>query len=273
MTRYGILVLAGLLHGIGCAQNTQKPPLEVTYIANEGFMITMGSTKVLVDALPKSKYYANPSESLAAGMIYGTAPFDKVDFALVTHDHADHFNAEMMSSFLLNHPATRFIANPETCRHLNGDSLSGRRVSAVDLKPGEQQTIHGDKAEILILRLLHGGFSEISNLAFVVQANGYTIVHVGDARLSDNGKILRSVDWRSYNVDLLFVEYFDHSSETQDIIEHLIQPKHVILMHIPEGEENNVQNEDEKVHPQTVVFGKESETRRFDNRSDQGSSR
>jgi L-ascorbate metabolism protein UlaG (beta-lactamase superfamily) len=264
MTRYGVILLLGFLHVVGCWQNNQKHGLEVTYIANEGFMISMGGTKVLIDALPKSKYYANPSDTLAARMIDGIPPFDNVDYALVTHDHADHFNAEMMSRFLLNHPATRFIASPETCGKLIGDSVSGQIHSGIDLKMGQCRTIRGDKAEIVVMRLDHSGSRDISNLSFLVRSNGFRVLHVGDALLADNEVYLRTVDWSSYTVDLLFISHFDRSTPACNIIQNLIKPKHVVLMHIPAGEEDSVRNEETKIHPRTVVFGKENETKRFD---------
>jgi len=273
MVRYSLILLLGSFLVSGCWQNNRKHRLEVTYIANEGFMVAMGDTKVLIDAFPRSKYYLNPSDTLAAKVMAGIPPFDNVDYVLVTHDHADHFNAEMMSHFLLNHPAAELIASSVTCSRLIGDSLEARRHAGIDLTMGQHRTIRGDKAEIMVLRLDHGGSADISNFAYVVRSNGYTMMHVGDARLSYNEEYLRAVDWSSYGVDLLFMEYFDHSSQTQEIIERMMKPKHVILMHIPPGEEDSVRNANGNIHPRTVVFGKENETRRFDNLVDSVSTR
>ena len=272
MTRFSVIILLGILLIEGCGQNDTKAPLEVTYIANEGFMVSTGSTTILIDALPRSKYYANTSDTLTARIIDGLAPFERVDYFLVTHDHPDHFNAELMSRFLLNHPAAQLMASPATCSRLNGDSIGGRGLSGIDLEPGEHRTIRGRGADIVALRLSHGADAGISNLAYVVRSNGYTFVHVGDARLSDNREFLRTLDWESYDVDLLFIEFFDHSDETRDIIETMIKPDHVVLMHIPPGEEDGVRNADEKVHPRTVVFGTEGETRRFDKIPEGGAS-
>jgi len=272
MRGYRVLLLLGILHAAGCRQKSHEHTLEVTYIANEGFMIAMGSTKILIDALPNSKYYVNPSDTTIAKVMDDIPPFDKVDYFLVTHDHPDHFNAEMMSRFLLKHSAVQFIASSETSSKLLGDSIGGRQYSGIDLKIGNHRTIRGDKAEVVALRLEHGGFHDVSNLAYVVRSDGYTIIHVGDAKLSHNEEYLRTIDWGSYNVDLLFIEYFDQSSQTQDIIEHMIKPKHVVLMHIPAGEEDSVRDTNGKIHPRTVVFGKENEMRRFDDFSDDGSS-
>ncbi len=258
-----VLILSGFLVA-GCWENTRKHPLQVTYIANEGFALVMGDTKILIDAFPRSKYYLNPTDTLAAKLVAGFPPFDNVDYVLVTHDHADHFNAEMMSRFLLHHPAANVIASSVTCGKFIGDSLEARRHAGIELAMGQHRTVRGSKADITVMRLDHGGGADICNFAYIVRSNGYTIVHTGDARLSYNEEYLRTVNWSSYDVDLLFMEYFDHSSQTQDIIESLIKPRYVIFMHIPPGEEDSVRNAKGKIHPRTVVFGRENETMEFD---------
>jgi L-ascorbate metabolism protein UlaG (beta-lactamase superfamily) len=263
MNKLWILSLVVISLLAGC--RTRKGPLEVTYIGNEGFLISMGDTKVVIDALTDSKYYVSPSESLVVKMMEDVAPFDNVDYLLVTHDHADHFNAGMVSRYLARRPAVLFIGSPQTCGKLvAADSLAGRQIVPIDMERGEQRTVRGGKALVRVLRLDHGSSRETNNLAFLVTANGRTFLHVGDARLVENTEFLRAIDWGSYSVDLLFLEFFDRGSDVQALIDTLIRPKQVILMHIPGGEEEAVRNSDEKVRPGAVVFGREGETRRFD---------
>jgi L-ascorbate metabolism protein UlaG (beta-lactamase superfamily) len=259
-----IALILALILAAGCHPKSNTGAIEVTYTGNEGFLVTMGDVKVLVDALSDSKYYVSPSDSLVQKMMNGAPPFDGIDHFLVTHDHADHFNAEKVCRFLLTHPDLQLIGSPQTCEKLTADSLAGRQIVPINLERGEQQTVQGGKAIVRVLRLDHGSSREINNLAFLVTANGRTFLHVGDARLAQNTEFLRAVDWGSYSVDLLFLEFFDRGSDVQAVIDTLIRPKHVILMHIPGGEEEAVRKSDEKVRPGAVVFGREGETRRFD---------
>jgi L-ascorbate metabolism protein UlaG (beta-lactamase superfamily) len=258
------LLLLCIVFAAGCGKSHDRDGLEVTYIANEGYMVSMDGTKVLIDALPLSKYYANPSDPLAAKIIGGVPPYDNVDYFLVTHEHTDHFNAALASLFLQNHPLTMLLANPETCRQLNADSALPGRFSRLALKPGDRQTIHGEKAEITALRLEHGGWPGMTNLAYIVRSNGCTIVHVGDAKLAHNEETLRSVDWKTNHVNVLFMEYFDQSTPTWDFVETTMKPDHVVLMHVPPGEEDSVRVENEKLHPGSIVFAQEGERRSFD---------
>lgn len=254
------LLMLVLSLGAGSEGNNQKP-FNVTYIGNEGFLITMGGTKVLIDALHKTKHYATPSDTLLARMIDGVPPFGDVDYVLVTHDHADHFNAEIVTRFLAKHPETQVIASPAVIGKLA--SSGGKQLTPIDLKMGQHRVLRGGKAEIVAWRLDHSGSREIDNLAFLVRSNGYAFLHVGDALLAQNEDRVRAFDWSSSAVDLLFIEYFDRGSPTQEIIRDVIKPKHVVLMHIAAGEEESVRKEPLKAHPFTVVFGKELETRQF----------
>jgi hypothetical protein len=43
------------------------------------------------------------------------------------------------------------------------------------------------------------------------------------------------------------------------VIENPINPRHVLLMHIPTGEEEQARHAPIKVHPRVVVIGKELE--------------
>jgi L-ascorbate metabolism protein UlaG (beta-lactamase superfamily) len=264
------ILLLGILLVVGCSGRNPQPST-VMYIANEGFMISFGKTKVLIDALPNSQYYANPSSATSEDIIAGVPPFDEVEYMLVTHEHADHFNAPSMTRFIRNHPTTIFVTSPEAMRTIAPDSLAGRRCSSVELAMGQHRSLRGQNAEVVALRLEHGGLRDIDNLAFIVSSEGHTIVHVGDAKLSDNEAYLRAFDWSSHTVDVLFLEFFDQSDETKSIIEQLIKPKYVVLMHISPGDEDTVQQERGDIHPRTVVFRKQNEMRTFDGAANEGS--
>lgn len=256
-------MLLCLFQGAGPVQESPKHTLEVTYIANEGFLIAMGGTKILIDALHKSKYYANPSDTLVARMINGVPPFADIDYMLVTHEHADHFNAQMVSRFLARHPKTRLIANSEICSKLAQEGVSQRQCTRIDLKMGHHRAIRGKKAEIVALRLEHSGSGELTNLAYLVRANGFTIVHVGDALLAQDQDDIRAFDWSPYHVDLLFIGYGDTGSLSQQIIRNVIKPKRVVLMHIPPSEVEDVRSAAAEADPRTIVFGRQLQTRRF----------
>jgi hypothetical protein len=66
-----------------------------------------------------------------------------------------------MSQFLLRHPAAQFIASSGTCSKLAVDNIANRQRTGVDLEIGGHQTISGEKAEVVALRLAHGANPDI----------------------------------------------------------------------------------------------------------------
>lgn len=97
-------LIAGALASVS-AQSSG--PIELTYIANEGFLITGGGKKVLVDALLREgipESYLRPAPETLKKMEASQPPFDGVDLVLATHFHRDHFNAGSVAAHLRANP-------------------------------------------------------------------------------------------------------------------------------------------------------------------------
>ena len=84
----------------------------ITYIANEGFLIETNNSKVLIDALfggIRGNWCDQPNDSVSNFMLKGIPPFDSIDLVLVSHKHSDHFNEQMVITFLTNNKKTVLI--------------------------------------------------------------------------------------------------------------------------------------------------------------------
>src|SRR5438128_12292150 len=75
--------------------------LEITYLGNEGVMISTGKQRVLIDALhgPYSEYVSPPAHERQA-MQEGGFPYNGPELVLVTHTHGDHFNVRQLGLHL-----------------------------------------------------------------------------------------------------------------------------------------------------------------------------
>ena len=90
-----LVYVAAATSGFGAA--TRQAPakqegVSITFLANEGVMLSSGTGKVLIDALFQ-KYetgYAVPADSTRAALEGARSPFDDVRLILVTHRHGDH---------------------------------------------------------------------------------------------------------------------------------------------------------------------------------------
>jgi L-ascorbate metabolism protein UlaG (beta-lactamase superfamily) len=119
-----------------------------------------------------------------------------------------------------------------------------------------------------VLRLYHGGRRRLrtQNLGFLIYLEGKKFFHIGDAEETiDN---FEPFEWLAKEgIDVAFIPYwFLASREGIEIINRLIKPRHVILMHIPAGDEERVAFEARKVKiglPSVTVFKSCMEKKNF----------
>jgi L-ascorbate metabolism protein UlaG (beta-lactamase superfamily) len=151
--------------------------VKVTYLANEGVLLTAGSTKVVVDALFRDSLgdYARHSATVQEQLEAGRAPFDGVSLALATHYHLDHWDAGAITRFLSSNPAAEFAGAPSATGML--PSGQQRRVRALWPADGSAAVEVG-AVKVEAVPLVHG---RVQNLAYRIGMGGRTLMHLGDA--------------------------------------------------------------------------------------------
>src|SRR5687768_12633750 len=87
------------------AQSSARDSLVITYLANEGVMLSSGGATVLIDALfgEGLRGYGVVSKPTRVRLEGATAPFDRVSAVLTTHIHPDHFDASGVAAHLGAH--------------------------------------------------------------------------------------------------------------------------------------------------------------------------
>jgi L-ascorbate metabolism protein UlaG (beta-lactamase superfamily) len=151
--------------------------VKVTYLANEGVLLTAGSTKVLVDALFRDSlgdYPRHPAD-VQEKLETGKAPFDGVSLALATHYHLDHWDAGAITRFLGSNPAARFASTPQATGMM--PAAQRRRVHALWPADGAR-TVEASGAGVEAIPLVHG---QTQNLAYRIEMGGRVLMHLGDA--------------------------------------------------------------------------------------------
>ena len=106
----------------GFAQMTPKSAgpvprdsLVVTFLANEGVMISSGGTSILIDALFGDGLpgYGVVTEPTRTTLERAQPPFDRVNAVLATHIHNDHFEAGPVFRHLQHNPRATLISSRE----------------------------------------------------------------------------------------------------------------------------------------------------------------
>jgi L-ascorbate metabolism protein UlaG (beta-lactamase superfamily) len=89
--------------------------LQVTYVANEGFLIASGEDKVLIDALQSGgiEEYLAPSPSTLDELQRARGSFRGVDLVLVSHRHVDHFDPAVVARHVESNADARLISTSQ----------------------------------------------------------------------------------------------------------------------------------------------------------------
>lgn len=264
------------------AQLPQKK-LQVTYIANEGFMLKTDRHKILIDALFSDGYgyFARPSDETMQKILSFQSPFDSINFCLLTHYHKDHCEPKLISSYLKKRPDVKLVTNKPALVFIDGDQFGfiKLRKQFCELTPAENSHVSQTVNQITInsLGIKHMSFYQDSvnveeymfNVAYYFEMDGFTIFHSGDIKNEELKTYLSNPGNRIEKTDVAFVYYEMLNNGTSDL-EYLLQtlhPRYLIVMHIPPSMSDKWATKAEKlrtVFPNLIVFGKELETKTID---------
>lgn len=235
------LTVASLMLLVACTESTPppRPPvdrIEIMYLANEGFLLTSGDDKVLVDGLfREAGDYASLPLEWRETVETAQPPFDTVDVVLATHHHADHFHALAVCRFLDSNPLAEFVSTRQALDQMrsacdNPAALAGR-VKAGLLSDGSSATVVLDELRIESVFLHHGAASPVENIGFLIEIGGLTVLHMGDSQAT--AEDLRAAGLGERSIDLAFVPYWYLIDKRWTPAIELLQPGGIVVMHIP----------------------------------------
>jgi L-ascorbate metabolism protein UlaG (beta-lactamase superfamily) len=271
MLRFAVIA-AGLL-SVARASVVQSPAedgIAITFLANEGVMLSSGGHKVLIDALFQ-KYesgYAVPADSTRAALESGTAPFDSVALILVTHRHGDHFHPSSVVSHMRANAHARLLTSAQVIDSMRGrlvgiDGLASRMLPR-SLAPGVRRTEVINGITVHVLGLPHGGrrHTSVQHLGYVVELGGRRVLHVGDTEIGEAAFAPFRLDTARIDVALL-PQWMVTSEDGRRTIERWIRPKQVVAIHVAEGRGESAMRDVQAALPGAQTFTRSLETRRW----------
>ena len=261
-------------------------PVTVQYIANEGFLIDIGSKKILIDALfdDETITYAHvPDVSTLEKMGASQPPFDEVDLVLVTHYHRDHFGIGPVFQHFTSNSSGILVGPPQMAKELRivdpEFEVFGERVREIDLAVFDSAKLELDGIDLQAFRLPHSAYMEtdpetgkernrhahVENLIYLVEVDGVRFVHVGDAVLSQDPEFFDDGGFPKTEIDIAFLEYFDWSDETRAILDEWMTPDHIVFMHLPPNKEKIEQLTQhlQKKFPEGFLFAEPLQVKEF----------
>jgi L-ascorbate metabolism protein UlaG (beta-lactamase superfamily) len=244
--------------------------VSITFLANEGVLLSSGPRKVLIDGL-FLKYesgYAVPADSTRVALERARPPFDAVDLVLVTHRHGDHFHPAPVAAHLRANPRATLLTSRQVIDSLRGrvsaSALLAPRFMARTTAPGtrRREVVAGIAVELL--GLPHGGRKHrgVEHLGYVVELGGRRVLHVGDTEFTEATFAPFRLD--TARIDVALLPYGAVTSrEGRRVIERWIRPRQVVAFHVGEGETERVARAVQAALPGAVTFVRSLDTRRW----------
>jgi L-ascorbate metabolism protein UlaG (beta-lactamase superfamily) len=262
-------LFSGLLLAVGISaagSGDQLPTrLDITYLGNMGVLIEAGNRRVVIDGLHHGgvshDYTEVPAEMLAA-LETAREPFGHLDFLLVTHRHADHFDPASVRSRLSRDSTVMIVAARETVDSLFADgSRSSSRpptVRAITPAPGTEERVERDGVTVRVLNLPHNPVRSRrpENVGFLVQLGGHTVLHVGDA--DPDERTFAAYRLADRRIDVAIVPYWYPTSRVE-LIRKIIAPRYLVATHVGPGEGPEAAARVTKAFPDATVFTRPGE--------------
>lgn len=244
--------------------------VSITFLANEGVMLSSGTKTVLIDAL-FLKYetaYAVPADSTLDALRRARPPFDAVDLVLVTHRHGDHFHPAPVAAHLRANPRATLLTSRQVIDSLRGhvparDPLAPRLMARTTV-PGTRRSEMVNGIAVDVLGLPHGGrrHRAVEHLGYIVELGGRRVLHVGDAELTEATLAPFRLD--TARIDVALLPYWMVTDEDgRRVIERWIRPRQVVAFHVLEGQAERATREVRAALPGAVTFARSLETRRW----------
>lgn len=246
------------------------PAVEVTYIANEGVLISSGGKQVLIDGLHREygPEYAFLPDAQRVQIETARAPFNEIDLVLVSHRHLDHFHPESVGLHLQHNPEAFLVSSQQVIDEVqksfkNFQAIKSRVTAATP--PWQEKIamkVAGIDFEMLGLRHGTGRHATIQNLGHIIKLGGKKLLHVGDADTSIENFEKLNLD--EEGIDIAFLpDWFLLYSEGQTVVREHIKPKQIIAVHVSPSNGEKVAAQVRQNFPGAVAFTTMLEKKQF----------
>jgi len=220
---------------------------QVTYLANEGILVSQGETKILFDPLFDESFgeYRLVPEPMLAALHAGEPPWDGVDVIFVSHHHADHFSPQGVLEFLRVHGDVHLYAPAQAVAALRTaagdayDALADRLHGVVPERGGSPQRMAMPGLLVEAISIPHAGWpdraADVEHIAWRVTLNERTtVLHLGDADAKEEHFAARQADWDERVLHAAFPPFwFLLSEQGRRVLDERLRPLEVIGVHVP----------------------------------------
>jgi len=251
--------------GSGNALSSPSDPitlgiLTITYIQNNGILISNGETQILIDGVLDSdslEGWVKLEETEQTKLIAAQPPYALLDFIMVTHNHEDHFNQSSIRGYLDRNTHASLVASQEVAGEFSDQS----QIIRVQIDSGTIAAVILNNIEMNILSLRHfdalrNDYSTVENYAYLIELEGIKILHLGDADMTAEN--FDNFDLANEGIDVVIISAFDQSvhltTNNRDVILNQINPAWIFVTHLPSGNIQTITNDVLAIYPEAIIF-------------------
>ena len=238
-----------------------RPAVRLTYLGNMGVLLEAGEQRVVVDALHRGELpdYAALPPDLLAELEGATGRLKRVDVALTTHRHLDHFAAASVAARLRSDPAFHYLAPTQIVDPLRilAAASFGTRVHPVTPPAGGRTELELAGIRIAALDLPHQRVRRSAqNLGYLIRLGGLTILHVGDAD-RDPARFARH-RLAAERIDVAIIPSW-YLSQAPETIRREIAARTLVVSHITPSDTAKVRRDVTRDWPGAIVLARPGE--------------
>ncbi len=229
----------------------------ITYLQNDGVLISDGTKKVLIDAIinPLSGWInLDPAEN--SKLTNAQAPYDDVDLVLITHNHGDHYSISNVNTHMNNNPNGKVIAPPQVMVNFSGPQFLN--ISPA-FSESESLIVNGIELEVLHIRhfdAFGNDFSDVENFAYLINIGGLNILHLGDVFMSVEN--LQNFGLAEKGIDVVLIPTFHAPAHFmishRDALISQVQPANIIALHLLSGSIAVIIQQVNDLYPGATIF-------------------
>lgn len=203
--------------------------MTIRYVGNMGVLISNNKTTVLVDGLHAfyQEAYLHTPDTIIRKIMNREGQYAKLEVALVTHFHRDHYSASLSRDFLASDLGRLVAGSGQVIDSLNPQqSLSAiSRNGQIYHNPETQLTIHAFD----IPHTWQQRHSAVQNIGYLVRMDGTSVMHIGDADTQPD--VFRKLAISEPDV-LIIPSWFLSDKQGLEIIKEILKPKQLVVTHI-----------------------------------------
>jgi len=228
----------------------------ITYLQNDGVLISDGTNKILIDAIANPSGWISLNATEASKLNNAQTPYNDIDLILITHNHSDHYSTSAVNTHLSSNANTKLIAPPPVAANFSGSQIVNSSPAR-----GESETLTVNGIEVEVLHLRHfdafgNDFSGVQNFGYLVKIGGANILHLGDVDMTvENFQNFGLVE---KGIDVVLIPTFNAPAHFltshRDALNSEIQPAHIIGLHLLPQSIATITQQVNNLYPGATVF-------------------